>query len=161
MKKQVFYFILLSTLFIVFSYLHFYLLNYKELQISEIAKNLTAQQFSKFKINTNKFEYFNFVRIPLNLLVKIIVIGLVLYKNPKVLILDEATSAMDKNTENFTINLIQKAKPNCAVLYISHRLNTLKNFADTICVLENKTISNTGSHEELLNSKNFYSDYFL
>ena len=85
---------------------------------------------------------------------------MVLYKKPQFLILDEATSAMDRNTENFSMKLIEKIKPNCAILFISHRLNTLKNIADTIYVLENKAISICGNHQELLNTSNFYSDYF-
>ena len=91
---------------------------------------------------------------------QIIALARVLYKKPQFLILDEATSAMDRNTENFSMNLIEKIKPNCAILFISHRLNTLKNIADTIYVLDNKTISNFGTHKELIDSSNFYSDYF-
>ncbi|EJG01346.1 peptidase domain-containing ABC transporter [Flavobacterium sp. F52] len=91
---------------------------------------------------------------------QIIALARALYKKPHFLILDEATSAMDRNTENFTMQLLQKTKPNCAVLFISHRLNKLKNIADTIYILENKTISNFGNHEELMKSSNFYSEYW-
>lgn len=91
---------------------------------------------------------------------QIIALARVLFKNPQVLLLDEATSAMDRNTENFYMNLLQKVKATCAILFISHRLNSLKNIADCIYVLENKTITIVGNHEELLKSKNFYSDYF-
>ncbi|MEM0543224.1 hypothetical protein WFZ85_11405 [Flavobacterium sp. j3] len=41
------------------------------------------------------------------------------------LILDEATADMDRNTENFTMNLFESIKPNCAIFFISHRLNAL------------------------------------
>ena len=91
---------------------------------------------------------------------QIIALARALYKKPHFLILDEATSAMDRNTENFTMQLLQKIKPNCAVLFISHRLNKLKNLADTIYILENKTISKFGNHEELMKSSNFYSEYW-
>ena len=91
---------------------------------------------------------------------QIIALARVLYKKPQFLILDEATSAMDRNTENFSMNLIEKIKPNCAIFFISHRLNTLKNIADTIYVLENKTITHFGSHNELMQTNNFYSDYW-
>lgn len=83
-----------------------------------------------------------------------------LYKKPQFLILDEATSAMDRNTENFTMQLLQKIKPKCAVLFISHRLNKLKNTADTIYILENKTITESGNHEDLMATNNFYSEYW-
>jgi ATP-binding cassette subfamily B protein len=67
---------------------------------------------------------------------------------------------MDRNTENFSMTLLEKIKPNCAIFFISHRLHTLKKIADSIYVLENKTISNTGSHEKLLETTNFYSEYW-
>lgn len=91
---------------------------------------------------------------------QIIALARVLYKKPQLLILDEATSAMDRNTENFSMALLAKIKPNCAVFFISHRLNTLKKIADRIYVLENGTLSTTGNHEELMESANFYSDYW-
>lgn len=91
---------------------------------------------------------------------QILALARVLYKNPQFLILDEATSAMDRNTENFTIKLLQKIKNNCAIFFISHRLTTLKNIADTIYVLDKKTITHFGSHNDLIKTDNFYSDYF-
>lgn len=91
---------------------------------------------------------------------QIIALARVLYKKPQFLILDEATSAMDRNTENFTMNLLQKIKPNCAILFISHRLNRLKNTADMIYILENKTALVSGNHFKLMETNNFYSDYW-
>ncbi|WP_291136946.1 peptidase domain-containing ABC transporter [Flavobacterium sp. UBA7663] len=91
---------------------------------------------------------------------QIIALARVLYKKPQFLILDEATSAMDRNSENFTMNLFQKIKPNCAIFFISHRLNALKNIADIIYVLDKKTITNFGSHNELMQTDNFYSEYW-
>ena len=91
---------------------------------------------------------------------QIIALARVLYKKPQFLILDEATSAMDRNTENFTMNLFKKIKPNCAIFFISHRLNALKNIADIIYVLDKKTISHFGNHNELMQSDNFYSEYW-
>lgn len=91
---------------------------------------------------------------------QIIALARALYKKPQFLILDEATSAMDRNTENFTMNLFQKIKPNCAILFISHRLNRLKNTADMIYILENKTVLVSGNHFKLMETNNFYSDYW-
>jgi ATP-binding cassette subfamily B protein len=91
---------------------------------------------------------------------QIIALARALYKKPQFLILDEATSAMDRNTEQFTINLLQKVKKDCAVFFISHRLNMLKNIADTIYILENNTISTSGNHYQLMETNNFYSDYW-
>lgn len=91
---------------------------------------------------------------------QIIAFARVLYKKPQFLILDEATSAMDRNTESFTMHLFEKIKPNCAIFFISHRLNTLKNIADVIYILDHKTISNFGNHNELMQTGNFYSAYW-
>ncbi|MBP6755502.1 MAG: peptidase domain-containing ABC transporter [Bacteroidia bacterium] len=91
---------------------------------------------------------------------QLIALARALYKKPQLLILDEATAAMDRNTEQFTIDLLQKVKQNCGIFFISHRLNMLKNIADTIYILENKTISSYGTHNELMKTSNFYSDYW-
>lgn len=91
---------------------------------------------------------------------QIIALARALYKKPQFLILDEATSAMDRNTENFTMKLFEKIKPNCAILFISHRLNRLKNIADHIYILENRTILESGNHRKLMKTNNFYSDYW-
>jgi ABC-type bacteriocin/lantibiotic exporter with double-glycine peptidase domain len=91
---------------------------------------------------------------------QIIALARMLHKKPQFLILDEATAAMDRNTENFTMELFQKIKKNCAIFFISHRLNMLKNVADTIYILDNKTITHSGNHNDLMKTKNFYSDYW-
>ncbi|WP_299157488.1 peptidase domain-containing ABC transporter [uncultured Tenacibaculum sp.] len=91
---------------------------------------------------------------------QIIALARVLYKQPQLLILDEATAAMDRKTERFSIELISKLKENMGILFISHRLETLKKYADTIYVLENGETKIKGSHKELLETSNFYSDYW-
>ncbi len=91
---------------------------------------------------------------------QIIALARVLYKNPQFLILDEATAAMDRNTEKFTMNLLAELKNKMAVLFISHRFHTLKNTADRIYVLENGTITSAGNHDNLLKTSNFYSDFW-
>ncbi len=91
---------------------------------------------------------------------QIIALARVLYKKPQFLILDEATSAMDRNTEKFTINLLSKLKNDIAVLFISHRLHTLKNMADRIYVLEEGNITSSGNHQKLLETTNFYSEFW-
>jgi ATP-binding cassette subfamily B protein len=90
---------------------------------------------------------------------QIIAFARALYNKPQLLILDEATAAMDRETEKFTIDLLLKMKHEMAVFYISHRLHVLKMFADRIYVLENGTIQSFGTHQELMDSENFYSNY--
>ena len=91
---------------------------------------------------------------------QIIALARVLYKRPQLLILDEATASMDRNTEKFSIELISKLKKQMGVLFISHRLETLKKYADTIYVIENGETIVKGNHEKLLQTSNFYSDYW-
>jgi ATP-binding cassette subfamily B protein len=83
-----------------------------------------------------------------------------LYKNPKVLLLDEFTSAMDRNTEKFVLRLLNKLKSELAIIFISHRLHCLPQIADRIYVLESGTIMHQGTHKELCKTANFYSDFW-
>jgi ATP-binding cassette subfamily B protein len=91
---------------------------------------------------------------------QIIALARVLYKKPQLLILDEATAAMDRKTEKFSIDLISSLKNEMGVLFISHRLETLKKYADKIYVLEDGKTEIQGSHNQLLETSNFYSDYW-
>lgn len=83
-----------------------------------------------------------------------------LYKKPKVLLLDEFTSAMDRKTEQFVLELLNKLKAELTIIFISHRLHSLPKIADRIYVLENGIISDFGNHEKLMESKNFYSEFW-
>jgi len=91
---------------------------------------------------------------------QIIALMRVLYKKPQILLLDEFTSAMDRNTEEFVLNLLKKLKSELTIIFISHRLHSLPKIADQIYVLENGIISNFGNHEKLMETKNFYSEFW-
>ena len=56
-----------------------------------------------------------------------------LYHGPKVLVLDEATSAMDSITEKLIMNAINKLKRNTTIILIAHRLTTIKNCDKIFC----------------------------
>ncbi|WP_430409991.1 ATP-binding cassette domain-containing protein [Kordia sp.] len=83
-----------------------------------------------------------------------------LYKKPQLLILDEFTSAMDRNTEHFVLQLLKRLKSKVSIIFISHRLHCLKQLADHIYVIENGQTVVHGSHKELLETANFYSDFW-
>ena len=83
-----------------------------------------------------------------------------LYKKPKFLLLDEFTSAMDRKTEKFVLDLLNKLKSELTIIFISHRLHSLPKIADRIYVLENGIISNFGTHDELMKTNNFYSQFW-
>lgn len=84
-----------------------------------------------------------------------------IYKKPQVLLLDEFTSALDRKNEQFVLNLLNKLKSELTIIFISHRLHSLPKIADRIYVLEDGIISDFGSHTKLMETKNFYSDFWV
>ncbi|MDR1054788.1 MAG: peptidase domain-containing ABC transporter [Prevotellaceae bacterium] len=91
---------------------------------------------------------------------QIIAMARALYKNPQLLILDEATAAMDRNTEAFVLNLLLQLKSQLSIIFVSHRLHILPNISDRIYVFHENTIKHSGTHIELMKSANLYSDYW-
>ncbi len=75
--------------------------------------------------------------------------------DPKILILDEATSSVDTRTEMRIQSAMVKLMENRTSLIIAHRLSTIRD-ADKIIVIENGTIAESGNHEELLEKKGCY-----
>lgn len=73
-------------------------------------------------------------------------------KNAPIVILDEATSALDNKSEAVVQKAIENLMQDRTVFIIAHRLSTIQN-ADTIVVLNNGEIVETGSHEELINKE--------
>jgi ATP-binding cassette subfamily B protein len=65
---------------------------------------------------------------------QVIALMRVLYKKPQLLILDEFTSAMDRKTEKFVLQLLNQLKEKLTIIFISHRLHSLKKIADKICI---------------------------
>jgi ATP-binding cassette, subfamily B, bacterial len=76
-------------------------------------------------------------------------------KNPRILILDEATSSVDTETESLIQKAIDRLVEGRTTFAIAHRLSTLKK-ADTLLILEKGKIAEMGSHNELLENDGLY-----
>ena len=74
-------------------------------------------------------------------------------KNPQILVLDEATSSIDTDSELLIQNAIEKITKNRTSIIIAHRLSTIMK-ADNIIVMERGKIVETGTHEDLLKNIN-------
>lgn len=85
-----------------------------------------------------------------------IAIARALYKNPEILVLDEATSSLDSTSENYIQKAIQSLRrQNKTIVLIAHRLSTVIN-ADKIVVLEAGKVIEQGNHTDLFESEGRY-----
>ena len=80
-------------------------------------------------------------------------------RNPKILILDEATASIDSETESLLQSALMKISNNRTTIVIAHRLSTVVN-SDKILYLENGSVLESGSHQELLDANGLYAKAF-
>jgi ATP-binding cassette, subfamily C, bacteriocin exporter len=83
-----------------------------------------------------------------------------LWKCPQILLLDEPTAALDRDSEQFVIQLLNKIKSETATLILTHRLSIVRG-AERIYILKNGQIEEEGNHLQLLKSDNLYSRSWL
>ena len=79
--------------------------------------------------------------------------------DPKVLILDEATSSVDSESEEMIQYAMNKLTANRTSIIIAHRLATIKQ-ADAIIVMDNGEIAEQGSHQELIDLNGIYKKLY-
>ncbi len=84
----------------------------------------------------------------------------VLLNKPDILVIDEGTSNMDRGTESLIMNLVTKLKSQMGIILISHRINMIKKLSDYIYVIEGKSITSRGTHEDLIKTDNLYKRFW-
>ncbi len=82
-----------------------------------------------------------------------------LIRNPRILVLDDALSSVDTNTEDKILNHLREVMQGRTTIFISHRVSTVRN-ADRIAVLHGGRIVELGTHDELLALNGYYTDLY-
>lgn len=134
-----------------------------EKEIKKVCDFLEAFGFRNYfeKMNLNLFTTLGESGINLSGGQKqVLALARILYHKPRLLILDECTSAMDSYSENFVLNTLRNIQNEVGILFITHRLNILPSLGSTIYILNQGIISDKGKHEELITRENFYSNYW-
>jgi ATP-binding cassette subfamily B protein len=84
-----------------------------------------------------------------------LLIARIIYKNPEIIIFDEATNSLDAGTEKVIVGNLAGFFIGKTVIIVAHRLSTVRN-ADSIIVMDEGRIVETGSHSELIAKKGAY-----
>jgi len=82
-----------------------------------------------------------------------------LIRNPRILILDDALSSVDTQTEDKILNHLREIMQSRTTIFISHRVSTVRN-ADRIAVLHGGRIVELGTHDELIAREGYYTDLY-
>jgi ATP-binding cassette subfamily B protein len=83
-----------------------------------------------------------------------------LINEPDILLIDEGTSGMDRDTEAIILNILRRIKDSVGVLLVTHRINLIKKLCDKIYLLEGRTITAVGTHRELIAGDNLYRRFW-
>ncbi|MGI6701234.1 MAG: ABC transporter ATP-binding protein [Christensenellales bacterium] len=86
-------------------------------------------------------------------------IARVFLKNPDILILDEATSSLDNESEEHIQAALNELSKERTTIVIAHRLSTIRN-ADKICVINDGVVQECGTHRQLMSRNGLYAKYY-
>ena len=118
-------------------------------RVKEIAKKLDISEILNkypYQISGGQKQLISFARA--------------LIKNPKLLVLDEATSSIDTETEKIIQNKMKDILKGKTSIIVAHRLSTIKH-CDKIVLIENGNILEQGTHLELLDKKGIYYKMYI
>src|SRR5699024_10473368 len=90
---------------------------------------------------------------------QLINIARTILRQPRILILDEATANIDTETEQYIQRSLEKIRQQATLVVIAHRLSTIKN-ADKIYVLHKGRVIEQGKHDELIDFEGTYYDMY-
>ncbi len=88
---------------------------------------------------------------------QIITFARAMIKNPKILVLDEATASIDSQTEVLIQEGLKNLSKNRTTIMIAHRLSTIRS-CDNIIVLDHGEIKESGTHDDLIKNNSYYSE---
>ena len=134
-------------------------LNASKKEVEEAAKYSFADEFiQKLPEKYNTMIGENGIRLSGGEKQRLSIARAILKKSP-IILLDEATSSLDAETENKIQQAITFLTKGKTTIVIAHRLSTVLN-ADKIYVIDNGEVAGEGKHDELLNSSNIYKNFY-
>tara|TARA_B100001094_G_scaffold317357_1_gene359653 strand:- start:154 stop:1893 length:1740 start_codon:yes stop_codon:yes gene_type:complete len=134
-------------------------LNASKKEVEEAAKYSFADEFiQKLPEKYNTMIGENGIRLSGGEKQRLSIARAILKKSP-IILLDEATSSLDAETENKIQKAITFLTKGKTTIVIAHRLSTILN-ADKIYVIDNGEVAGEGKHDELLNSSNIYKNFY-
>jgi subfamily B ATP-binding cassette protein MsbA len=134
-------------------------LNATKKEVEEAAKYSFADEFiQKLPEKYNTMIGENGIRLSGGEKQRLSIARAILKKSP-IILLDEATSSLDAETENKIQKAITFLTKGKTTIVIAHRLSTILN-ADKIYVIDNGEVAGEGKHDELLNSSNIYKNFY-
>jgi len=83
-----------------------------------------------------------------------------MYNEPEILIIDEGTSGMDRDTEALILRTLLQLKASVGILLVTHRMHIVRKLCDKIYLLEYGTINTSGNHNELIMRENLYKRFW-